>query len=151
MRRRFFECCVSVAFCGFCGVGVLGIGAHLAIVLGVSGRAEAKELRDPFTFGPGAQPPAPKPQGPSAAPEPAAPAPSPASSVPRSGPTQPPPPLIGVLWDATQPLAIVGEQTVGVGDVVGEWQVVEIRPDGIVVQRGERRAFVGPGAKLPGE
>ena len=59
--------------------------------------------------------------------------------------------LIGVLWDATHPLAIVGEQPVGIGDRVADWEVVAIQPNGITVQRGDRREFVTPGNSLPTE
>ena len=59
--------------------------------------------------------------------------------------------LVGVLWDATRPLAIVGNETVDVGDLIAEWRVVEIRQNGIVVQRGEHQAFVTPGSSLPND
>jgi len=86
--------------------------------------ARAEELRDPFTFGPRQE----------------------TAQQMTTGPV-----LMGVLWDATKPLAILGDETVGVGDVVAEWRVVEIRPNGIVVQRGERQAFVAPGSNLPSD
>lgn len=57
--------------------------------------------------------------------------------------------LMGVLWDATRPLAIVGDQEVGVGDQVADWQVVEIQENGIIVQRGDRRETVALGNSLP--
>ena len=82
----------------------------------------ADEGRDPFTFGPKAEELI-----------------KPASPV-----------LIGVLWDASHPLAMVGEQTVAVGDRVADWQVVEIRQDGIMIQRGERRTLITPGDAIPG-
>ena len=86
--------------------------------------ARAEELRDPFTFGPRTDTALPVATGPV---------------------------LMGVLWDATKPLAILGDETVGVGDVIAEWRVLEIRQNGIVVQRGERQAFVTPGSSLPGD
>ena len=61
------------------------------------------------------------------------------------------PNLIGILWDPTHPLAIIGEQMVAVGDRIADWHVVEIQQDGIVVQRGERRAFIAPGNPLPND
>ena len=80
----------------------------------------ADGLRDPFVFGPR-----------------------------ESAPEQPGAVLMGVLWDATHPLAIVGEQTVGVGDRVADWQVVEIHENGIVVQRDDRREIVSIGNRIP--
>ena len=58
--------------------------------------------------------------------------------------------LLGVLWDATHPVAIIGEETVGVGDSVAGWQVIEIQQNGIMVQRSERKEFITPGESLPG-
>ena len=70
----------------------------------------AEELRDPFTFGP------------------------------RPGEiTYTQPTLVGVLWDTAHPLAIIGDRTVNVGDMIGDWRVVEMTPGGIYVQRDERR------------
>ena len=82
----------------------------------------AETLRDPFVFGPR-----------------------------ESGSEQPGAALMGVLWDATHPLAIVGEQTVGVGDRVGGWQVVEIQENGIVIQRDDRREFISTGNSIPSD
>ena len=81
----------------------------------------AEELRDPFTFGPRK------------------------NVVEQTGFV-----LLGVLWDATHPVAIIGEETVGVGDSVAGWQAIEIQQNGIVVQRGERKEFIAPGQNLPG-
>ena len=57
--------------------------------------------------------------------------------------------LAGVLWDSTHPLAMIGQGTVGVGDYVGNWRVVEIRQDGVVVQSAEQRTFVSVGGIVP--
>ena len=57
--------------------------------------------------------------------------------------------LIGVLWDEAHPLAIVGDENVGIGDRVMNWQIVEIQPDRIIVQRGDRRETVALGNSLP--
>ena len=84
------------------------------------GQVSAAESRDPFMFGPRAEGAAP------------------------SGPI-----LVGVLWDASQPLAIVGEETVGVGGRIAGWQVMQIQPDGIVIQREDRREFLTPGTPFP--
>lgn len=95
---------------------------RIAAALGVawlSSQAQAQELRDPFVFGP------------------------------RSGSQAGAAMLIGVLWDATKPLAIVGEATVQVGDVVDGWRVVEIRQDGIVLEQGARQEFIAPGTLIP--
>jgi len=59
------------------------------------------------------------------------------------------PVLIGVLWNAPEPLAIVGDQMVGIGDQVDGWQIVKIQEDGIVIQRGDHRETVAIGNSLP--
>lgn len=79
----------------------------------------AEELRDPFVFGSQGDAPAP-------------------GAV-----------LIGVLWDASNPLAMVGEETVRVGDLLEGWRVVEIRQDGIMLEQGGRQEFIEPGATIP--
>lgn len=81
----------------------------------------AEALRDPFVFGPRSDAPAQS-----------------ANNV-----------LTGILWDATNPLAIVGSEPVSVGASVMGWQVVRIQHDGIEVQRGDRREFITPGSSLP--
>ena len=58
-------------------------------VVSAAAFVHAEDLRDPFMFGPRTEVAA------------------------QTGPS-----LIGVIWDATQPLAIVGEQTVALGDRV---------------------------------
>ena len=106
----------------------------VACCLLLPGLIGAEELRDPFVFGPrtesakGRQGPAPRETGA-----------SPGLS------------LVGILWDAANPLAIIGDETVKVGDFVEQWQVVQIEQNGIVVQRGERREFVSPGTRLPSD
>ena len=82
---------------------------------------QAEELRDPFTFGP------------------------------RAGEVQhaQQPTLVGILWDATHPLAIIGEEMVGVGAVVSGWRIVEIKQEGIVIQRDDHRELLAPGTPLP--
>ena len=95
-----------------------------AYCLGLSASlvGDAEELRDPFTFGPRTD------------------------VESKAGPM-----LVGVLWDPTHPLAMVGEQAVAVGDHIGAWEVVEIQQGGMVVQHGERRELVAPGNPLPSE
>jgi len=84
------------------------------------GSASAEELRDPFTFGP------------------------------RTGEQRRASPiLVGILWDATYPLAMIGEREVTVGESVGDWQVVEIKPDGMTLQRGDQQEIVHPGEVFP--
>ena len=98
--------------------------AMCAMVLGATcfARAQAAELRDPFTFGPRTQ-----------------------------AHEQTSPILIGILWDATHPLAMIGEETVGVGDSVDGWSVVQIQQSGLIIQREERREFIGIGNPLPSD
>jgi len=83
----------------------------------------AGELRDPFVFGPRSNT---------------------TTAAPSSSHI-----LVGILWDATHPLAILGDQTVGVGDVISDWRVVKIEQNGIELQRGDRREFLIPGSSLP--
>ena len=97
----------------------------LAFSLILSGLASAKELRDPFEFAPWRDD---------------------VTHISKdSGP-----PLIGVLWGEKDPLAIVGEETVAVGDRIGGWQIVTIEQDAIVVERGGYRQTVRLGQRLPG-
>jgi hypothetical protein len=92
------------------------------LVLGASfaSSLQAEELRDPFAFGPRS------------------------AQVQRAEAT-----LMGVLWDATHPLAILGEEMVGVDAVVDGWRIIEIKQEGIIVGRDERREFIAPGDSLP--
>lgn len=97
--------------------------AWMSLHAGWQSQVAAAELRDPFLFGPRAQ------QG-----------------------TEPLGPiLVGVFWDATQPLAMVGEEAVAVGGRVGGWQIVRIQPDGILIQRGDRREFLTTGSPFPAD
>ncbi len=80
-------------------------------------------LRDPFVFGPRAD----------------------AVGAAKS------PALTGILWDATQPLAILDGKPAATGHVIDAWTIVEIRQDAIVIERGERREVVTPGESLPAD
>ena len=80
----------------------------------------ADDLRDPFVFG------------------------SRAEVAAQAGPA-----LIGVIWDATQPLAIVGEQTVAIGDRVEGWLVEAIGRDSVTLQVDDRREVIKLGETLP--
>ena len=114
---------------GLGGQGTGGFLSWLWVVCGVLSAAAtvmpvcAEELRDPFMFGPGA------------------------GGVMRQGELM----LMGVLWDAARPLAIVGDEPVEVGTLVAGWQIVEIQQSGIVVQRGDRQEFVAIGNSLPSD
>ena len=57
--------------------------------------------------------------------------------------------LIGVLWDTAHPLAMVGDTTVGVGDQIGDWHVIKIQHDGILIEQGERRKLITTGMAIP--
>lgn len=61
------------------------------------------------------------------------------------------PVLVGILWDAVEPLAIVDERSVTVGQTVFGWQVVEIRPSDIVIERAGIRQTLAPGSFFPSE
>ena len=91
-------------------------------LLGASRPSEAgsDDLRDPFVFGPRE------------------------NAVRQTGPS-----LIGILWDATRPLAMVGDKTVGVGDTVAGWTVVQIQEGAMVIRRDDRQEVITPGTALP--
>ena len=59
--------------------------------------------------------------------------------------------LTGILWDAHSPLALINGEPVTVGAAVGEWQVMEIRPDGLVIQREDQTRVLIPGDAFPSE
>ena len=123
-RQNVRSCVLRPVSCVLCHVRrILGLSAVCCLLSAVVQvrPIDAEELRDPFTFGP-------------------------RESVvtPQVGPV-----VMGILWDATKPLAMVGDEPVGIGDLVGGWQVAEIRQNGIVVQRGARREFVSIGDGLP--
>ena len=80
----------------------------------------AETLRDPFTFGPRAS----------------------EVEAPESV-------LIGVSWDAEQPLAIVGDQTLRLGDYIADWKIVAIEKHGMAIERDGRRVFLEPGGRVP--
>ena len=58
--------------------------------------------------------------------------------------------LVGVLV-GRPPLAIIGEQVVSEGDRIDGWQVVEVRLDGVLIERNGRREIVPVGALLPAD
>jgi len=96
----------------------------LCVVWLVEGSVEpmAEELRDPFLFGPRE-----------------------AVAVTAQ------PVLNGILWDARSPLAVIEGEPVVVGQTVGGWQVIEIQPDRIVIQRDSQRQLIAPGDSFPAE
>ena len=59
--------------------------------------------------------------------------------------------LTGILWDATNPLALISGEPVTAGAAVGNWRIVEIRPDGLVIQRQDRTRILKPGDAFPSE
>jgi len=83
----------------------------------------AAELRDPFLFG--------------------------SQDTPVKIPSQPT--LTGILWDATSPLAMINDEPVTVGQHIGGWQVIQIQPDAIVIQRDSRTLTLVPGSPVPSE
>lgn len=44
--------------------------------------------------------------------------------------------LSGILWDPQKPIAILNEQMVSVGDEVDDYQVLDIRPDRVLLTDG---------------
>lgn len=85
-------------------------------------QAGSDDLRDPFVFGPRED------------------------AARQTGPA-----LIGILWDATRPLAIVGDEMVGVGDTIAGWTVVQIQEGGMVIRRDDRQEVITPGNALPAD
>ena len=96
----------------------------VVLVLACATAAAAEPRRDPFMFGS------------------ASGSTSEAAGVP--GPI-----LIGVLWDAAQPLAVFGEEPVPAGHEVAGWRIAEITPNGVVVERGGQRVSLEPGQTIP--
>ncbi len=90
--------------------------------------AEEPARRDPFMFGP-------RPGG------------EPVENI--QVPAVPGPVLIGVLWDAERPLAILGEEPTAAGQEVAGWLIVEISPNGITVERNGQRRSLEPGERIP--
>jgi len=83
---------------------------------------QAAEGRDPFQFGPRE------------------------ATQSTSGPL-----LTGIIWDAYSPLAIVEGEPVTLGQTVRGWQIIEIQPDYLIVQRDSQRQTLVPGSPWPPE
>jgi hypothetical protein len=94
------------------------------VLVGGPTPVQAEELRDPFVFGPTYE--------------------GSARQSIREG-------LTGILWDATNPLAVIGGQPVTVGETVAGWKVVEIKPDRVVIQRDFDRVTLIPGSPWPAD
>ena len=110
----------SVGTCSTIALLVLVSAADIGLHTIDAAAAQKEELRDPFVFGPRETPD------------------HHAELV-----------VIGVLWDAAHPLAMVGEATVGVGDQIGDWRVIKIQHDGILIEQGERRKLITTGMAIP--
>ena len=41
--------------------------------------------------------------------------------------------LKGIVWSATEPLALINDQTLGVGEAVGGWKVLRIEREKVVL------------------
>ena len=59
--------------------------------------------------------------------------------------------LIGVLWDAKNPLAVIDGEPVSVGQQVRGWRVIAIQPNRVVIQRGDRKETLMTGDAIPTE
>lgn len=46
--------------------------------------------------------------------------------------------LDGILWDASKPVAIINGEIAGKGDSVGPYVVVEVRPESVLLNDGEK-------------
>lgn len=95
----------------------------LWLALSTCGMGEAGELRDPFVFG----------------------------AVEHRIEVGTNPALTGILWDAKSPLAMFNGEPVVLGQTVAGWQVVEIHPDSVVIQRGQRRETLVSGSSMPSD
>jgi hypothetical protein len=98
-----------------------GLALCLLACLGVVWPVSAQELRDPFEFGPEE------------------------IRVPSNLK------LLGVLWDADHPFAIVNDETLAVGDEIAGWRIVEIQQDSVTVERYGVRTVLTPGSRFPEE
>ena len=59
--------------------------------------------------------------------------------------------LIGVLWDAKNPLALIDGEPVRIGQQVKGWRVIAIQPNSVVIQRGDRKETLTTGDSIPAE
>ena len=59
--------------------------------------------------------------------------------------------LIGVLWDAKHPMAVIDGEPVNVGQQVGGWRVMAIQPNQVIIQRGDRKETLMTGEAIPTE
>ena len=46
--------------------------------------------------------------------------------------------LVGIFWDAHEPLAMIGDETVGVGAQIGGFRVMQIDPDRVLLSDGNQ-------------
>lgn len=98
------------------------------LLAGATAAWAAEPQRDPFMFGP-------RPGG------------EPVEDI--QVPAVPGPVLIGVLWDAERPLAVLGEEPTAAGQEVAGWLIVEISPNGITIERHGQRRSLEPGERIP--
>ena len=116
----------DIAGCARRWVAILTVGASAWALSSASAPAfSAENVRDPFVFGP---------------------RPDAVAHVTSAEQV-----LVGILWDAAHPLAIIGDQTVGVGDTVSGWQVTGIQQNGVEIQRGDRHELLAPGSSIPSD
>ena len=94
-----------------------------------AGVCAEEKLRDPFLFGSA---------------EVAAPTTT-AAQTPKSAR------LIGVLWDAKNPLALIDGEPVRIGQQVKGWRIITMQPDRVVIQRGDRKETLMTGDAIPVE
>ena len=48
----------------------------------------------------------------------------------------------GVIWSDERPLAVIDDELFAQGDAIGPYKILQIRPDGVVVQRQDETLFV---------
>ena len=94
----------------------------LGSLLAGSGSPAAEELRDPFLFWP------------------------PPQEIPQPAP---PSVLLGILWEAQEALALINGEPTTVGQTIAGWELIEIKPDHVVVRRDSQQRTVLPGEPFP--
>ena len=48
----------------------------------------------------------------------------------------------GIIWSDTQPVVVVDGQLFGPGEVVGPYEILEIHPDRVIVQKGDQQETI---------
>jgi len=57
--------------------------------------------------------------------------------------------LIGIVHDQTRALAVIGDQTLRVGDEVAGWRILAIDADAVTIKREAQQLILTPGMSVP--